>query len=191
MVEMILQVVAQVLAALVVLARGSKPTKKFPAVTGFDINRFLGRWYVAAWIPAPYQRNRVSISTEYSRDEGGGIRVSNRHYNKRKKKWVTKESAARFKSEEDVGWLIVETGSLLERDRKIIYLSEDYSQAIIVGLTMRTIWIAYRDPNLTERELDTLFHRAEDLGFKTRSLVRVDHYEDWQREAASKISDTD
>ena len=113
-----------------------------------------------------------------------------RTYSKQRKKWTVKEKVARFKGEEGVGWFIVDTRNLLERDHKIIFLNADYDQAIVVGPTMRTIRIAFRDPNLTERELDHLLHRAGELGFKVKSLVRVDHYEDWQGEADTSPIDS-
>lgn len=48
---------------------------------------------------------------------------------------------------------------------------------------MRTIWITYRDPDLTKRTLDVLIGRAEELGFKASKLIRVDQSQSWKRGA--------
>jgi apolipoprotein D and lipocalin family protein len=171
MIEKFLAVMA---ARILLRFRGSKPTSRFEPVSDFDVGRFLGTWYVAAYIPAPFGKKSSSTSSEYSRGEEGAIKVINRGYNDRKKEWKTEETLARFKESANTGWFVVETDNPLNENRKIIYLNEDYTQAIVVGLVMRTLWITYSDPNVTKRDLDELIARVGELGFKTRKLIRVD-----------------
>lgn len=120
----------------------------------------MGTWYVASYVPPPFKKKLSATSTEYSRNEDGTIKVTSRGYDKKKKKWKTEQNGARFKESENIGWLVVDTANPLDENRKIIHLNEDYTQAILVGLTMRTIWITYRDPNFTKSDLDSLLVRA-------------------------------
>ena len=174
------QILAMVAANLLLMFRGSKSTGKLDAVADFDLGRFLGCWYVAAYIPHPFKKKLSSVSTEYSRSEDGTISVIHRGYDRKKTKWHSEESVARFKESEDSGWLVVDTHNPLDENHKIIHLKEDYTQAIVVGLTMRTLWITYHDPNVTKRDLDGLIARADALGFKTSKLIRVDQSIDWE-----------
>jgi apolipoprotein D and lipocalin family protein len=80
----------------------------------------------------------------------------------------------------------VDPASPLAENRKIIYLNEDYTQAIVVGLTMRTLCITYRDPDLTKRDLAALSGRTDELGFKTRKLISVDQSECWKTPVGDK-----
>ena len=186
MIEMVAQILAQVAAGLLLRFRGSKSTGTFEAVADFALDRFLGVWYLAAYSPPPFQRKLSDASTEYRRGEDGNISVINRAYDPKKQNWQVEETAGVFKLDEHTGWLVVDSSNPLNENRKIIYLNPDYTQAIIVGLTMRTLWITYRDEHLEKRDLDVLINRAEDLGFKTRMLVRVDQSrgDEWRSSAA-------
>ena len=180
MIEAFLQVIAQFAGGILLRFRGSKPTSKLDVVSDFDFDRFQGTWYLAAYIPPPFQKKLSSATTQYLRGDNGEIKVINRAYDEKKEKWIVEETAGRFKDAETDGWLIVDTSKPLDENRKIIFLNDNYDQAILVGLTMRTLWITYRDPHLEKRELDRFIGRASDLGFKIRQLVRVDQTHDWR-----------
>lgn len=180
MIEMFVQIAAQFAAGLLLRFRGSKPTKKLKVVSNFDIERFLGTWYLAAYIPPPFHKKMSSASTEYSRSKDGTLKVTNRSYDKKKDKWIVEETAAKFKDSENNGWLVVDAANPLDENRKIIYLNEDYTQAIVAGLVMRTIWITYRDPHLEMSDINALIARADEFGFKTGKLIRVDQSHDWK-----------
>ena len=171
---MLWRILAILAAKVLLLFRGSKPTSKLDAVSGFNFDRFSGTWYSAYDLPQPFKTKLSATSSDYSRNKNGTIKVTNRGYNKKKKKWRYQDTVARFRESEDIGWFVVETSNPLEKQTKIIYLNEDYTQAVVVGLTMSTMRIIYRDPNLTKRDLDALIARADKLGFKTSKLIRVD-----------------
>ena len=171
------QILAMLAAQLIIMFRGSKPTTRFKPVAGFEIDRFLGTWYVAAYVPQPFEKKLSSTSSEYSRGEGSKVSVADRGYDRKKGQWHCEDTVASFKEGENVGWLVVDALNPLKKHRKFIHLNEDQTQAIVVGLTMRTVWIVYRDRNLTKADLDALINRADELGFKTSKLVRVDQSE--------------
>ena len=178
--EVIFKVFAQLVVGLLLRFRGSKSTKKLEAVADFDFEKFLGTWYLVAYIPPPFHKRMNAASTEFSVDGDGTIRVTNRSYDEKKGKWNVQETTGQFKENQDTGWFVVETNNPLDENRKIIYLNEDYSQAIIVGLLMRTLWIVYRDEHLEMRDVSALIAKAGELGFKTRKLVRVEQKYDWK-----------
>lgn len=62
----------------------------------------------------------------------------------------------------------------LEKSWKIVYLNKEYTQAILVGLTMRTFVLMYKGSEINKTDLDFLIRKADKLGFKSRELVWVD-----------------
>jgi lipocalin len=48
-----------------------------PTVERVELDRYLGTWYEIARYPAPFQEGCVATSADYSRRDGGGIRVLN------------------------------------------------------------------------------------------------------------------
>lgn len=185
---MFVQVIAQFAAGFLLRFRGSKPTEKFEAIQNFDIERFLGTWYLAAYVPPPFQKKLNSASTEYSRSEDGTIKVTNRNYDGKKGRWKVEDTVARFHDSEKIGWFLVDSTNPLDETRKIIYLDDDYSKAIVVGRIMRTLWITYRDPHLEKKDLDALISQADELGFKIRQLVRVDQTHEWEPDSLPSSS---
>lgn len=47
-------------------------------VSGFEVDRYLGRWYEIARLDHSFERNLSNVTAEYSLREGGGIDVLNK-----------------------------------------------------------------------------------------------------------------
>ena len=56
-------------------------------VQGFDVNRYLGRWYEIARLDHSFERGLESVTADYILDPDGSISVTNRGYSKRQEKW--------------------------------------------------------------------------------------------------------
>lgn len=50
-------------------------------VTGFQVERYLGKWYEVARLDHSFERGLEQVTAEYSPRDDGDIRVINRGYN--------------------------------------------------------------------------------------------------------------
>src|SRR5512140_902919 len=68
--------------------KGVKP------VQGFELNRYLGRWYEIARLEHSFERGLSHVTADYSMRKDGGVRVLNRGCSEKKKEWKTAEGKA-------------------------------------------------------------------------------------------------
>ena len=76
-------------------------------VANFEVKRYLGKWYEIARLDHSFERGLSNITAEYSVREDGNLRVLNRGYNIKKKKWQDAEGKAKFTGSSDIGSLKV------------------------------------------------------------------------------------
>jgi apolipoprotein D and lipocalin family protein len=163
-----------ILLPIAFLLTGCKSTSKLEVVTGFEVDRYLGVWYEAARYPHRFETGLSNVSAEYSRNADGTIKVVNRGFSEKKSQWETAEAVAKPKGAPSSGWLKVSFFKPFYASYKIIYLNEDYTQAIVTGPTYGYLWILARDPALPQRELDLLVERIQGVGFDSGKLIYVD-----------------
>jgi len=178
----IFQVFAQFFVFFIVLLRGRKPTSRFPAVADFDFERFCGTWYVAAHVPSPFSKRLIYLTTEYSVADDGAVHLHTRGWDAKKEEWSVEESVGQFHQSEDEAWFDLNCENPFHQTRKVIFLDDDYSQAIIVGLIMRNVWLVYRNPDAPKREVDALMARAGKLGFRTKRIMPMDQSRQWKQQ---------
>lgn len=153
---------------------GCKSTSNLSVVDNFEADRYLGVWYEAARYPHRFEKGLSSVSATYSMNDDGTIKVENRGYKDSSKAWEDIEGVAKFRGDDDLGWLKVSFFKPFYASYKIIYLDEHYSKAIVTGPSYGYLWILVREPNLPESELDSLVALAQGFGFDPDKLIIVD-----------------
>ena len=78
------------LTGCVGVPKGVKP------VQGFELDRYLGRWYEIARLDHSFERGLSHVTADYSMRKDGGVRVLNRGYSEKKQEWKTAEGKAYF-----------------------------------------------------------------------------------------------
>ena len=76
-------------------------------VTGFDSQRYLGKWYEIARLDHSFERGLTNVTAEYAVRPDGSISVVNRGYSPRAGKWRQVRGVARFRGDKTVGSLSV------------------------------------------------------------------------------------
>ena len=76
-------------------------------VAGFELERYLGKWYEIARLDHSFERGLSRVTAEYSLREDGGVRVLNRGYSAEKGEWDEAEGKAYFVETPDLGYLKV------------------------------------------------------------------------------------
>jgi len=163
------------LMATALLGCTGVPTGLEP-VSGFDGERYLGRWYEIARLDHSFERDLSNVSAMYTAKENGGISVLNRGYNEKSGNWEQIAGNARFIDDESVGSLKVSFFGPFYGGYHVIELDRvDYSYAMVSGPSLSYLWILARTPVMDEAIYSGLVSRAAELGFDTTKLIRVKH----------------
>lgn len=143
------------------------------AVRGFDVDRYLGKWYSIARLDHRFERDLEQVTAEYSKRDDGGVRVVNRGYDPRTNTWKSVDGRAYFVGAPDVASLKVSFFGPFYGGYNVIELAPDYSWAMVAGPTRDYLWILARTPRLDAAISDRLVARARVLGFPVERLTFV------------------
>ena len=145
-------------------------------VTGFELDRYLGRWYEIARLDHSFERGLENITAEYSLRDDGGVRVINRGYSIEKGEWNEAEGKAYFVESEDTGYLKVSFFGPFYGSYIVFELDqEDYRYAFVSGPDTSYLWLLSREPEVSQEVMQKFKQRAGALGFDTGALIFVDH----------------
>ena len=166
---------ALVLLSLTLTACLGMPDTVSP-VRGFELDRYLGKWYEIARLDHSFERGLVNVSAEYSRRDDGGVAVVNRGYSADDGEWQTAEGKAYFVGDADEGYLKVSFfgpfyGSyvVFELDR------EAYQYAFVAGPNRDYLWLLARTPTVEPALIERFRREAKKRGFDTDALILVAH----------------
>ena len=149
--------------------KGVKP------VQGFELNRYLGRWYEIARLDHSFERGMSHVTADYSVRDDGGVRVLNRGYSEKKKEWKSAEGKAYLVKTPDQGYLKVSFFGPFYGSYVVFELDEkDYQYAVISGPNKSYLWLLARKPEIAPELKNRLIAQAADLGFDTAKLVFPD-----------------
>jgi len=145
-------------------------------VSGFDGDRYLGRWYEIARLDHSFEKNLSNVSAQYAKMQNGDIKVINRGYDEKAGEWKQIEGRARFIKEETVGSLKVSFFGPFYGGYHVIELdTENYGHAMVSGPSRSYLWILSRTPTLDEDIYTAMVDKAARMGFDTSKLIKVKH----------------
>lgn len=157
--------------ALVLSACTGVPEQVTP-VEGFEVQRYLGKWYEIARLDHSFERGLTQVTAEYSPRDDGGIRVVNRGYDAENDTWRQAEGKAYLVSRPDLGRLKVSFFGPFYGGYNIIELDHrDYTYSLVCGPDRSYLWILAREPTLDPEILNRLVQKANALGFATERLI--------------------
>jgi apolipoprotein D and lipocalin family protein len=143
-------------------------------VTGFELERYLGRWYEIARLDHSFERGLSRVTADYSRRADGKVRVLNRGYSEQEKTWKTAEGKASFAGKPDQGFLKVSFFGPFYGSYVVFELDRDhYQYAVVCGPNRSYLWILARSPEIDPELRDRLVAKAAALGFDTGKLLFV------------------
>lgn len=151
------------------------PDNIFP-VTGFDVSRYMGKWYEIARLDHSFERGLEKVTAHYSLRNDGGIKVVNRGFDPKKNKWKEVVGKAYFVDESDIGRLKVSFFGPFYGSYNIIDLDKNnYSYSMVCGSDTSYLWILARTPGIKDSLYSELLVKARNLGFRTDNLIFVKH----------------
>jgi len=151
-----------------------RPPADDHSVGSVDLDRYIGRWYEIASLPAPFQKDCHCTTAEYIL-KGDYLRVINR----------CRRGSNRGELDEAKGKAWPVKGSHNSRlkvsffwpfkgDYWVIALDKDY-QWVMVGHPQRKyLWLLSRKPKISRELYDSLVEGAASLGYQVERLKTMD-----------------
>lgn len=158
--------------ALMLGGCASLPSGLIP-VTGFEADRYLGKWYEIARLDHVFERGLDHVTADYAKRADGAITVLNRGYDPIKQRWREARGVARFRSSPTIGSLKVTFFWPFSGGYHVIALDHDYRWALIAGPSRKYLWILSREPQLATDIYERLVRQAREAGFPVDTMIRV------------------
>ncbi len=158
-------VVIASLASCVSIPKGAR------AVSPFNKDRYLGKWYEIARMDFKFEKNLEQVTAEYSLKSNGLIRVDNRGFDYKKQVWKESIGKAKFVKDPQIARLKVSFFGPFYAGYNVIAIDPDYKYALVVGNNLKYMWILSREKTMPERIKTDYLKQAENLGYKTDKLV--------------------
>lgn len=145
-------------------------------VDGFKAESYLGKWYEIARLDHSFERGLTRVSAEYELMGDGSLRVVNRGYSVKDRKWKEAVGRAYFVDKTDTGYLKVSFFRPFYGSYIVIDLDrENYQYSLVCGPDRGYLWILSRTPLMSPDVRDGLVAKAAALGFDTGGLIYVTH----------------
>jgi apolipoprotein D and lipocalin family protein len=162
--------------AYVILRSRKKKLPELQIAPYVDLNRYLGKWYDIAHLPASFQKGCFNTQANYSLEKNGTIKVINT-CNKGSVfgKEDVAEGTAKVVDKDTNAKLKVEFFWPFKGDYWILEVGENYDYALVGSPCRNYLWILSRTPHLKEAIFNRLIGYANEKGFSTNNLVLTKH----------------
>lgn len=143
------------------------------AVTGFEPERYLGRWYEIARFDHAFEEGLDCVTADYARRDDGGLRVINRGVDLAAGAVDIAEGKAYPVEDPSVGRLKVSFFGPFYAGYNVLALDDDYAWALVAGPDRDYLWLLSRTPRLPSATYQALVARAAALDFPVDELIEV------------------
>jgi apolipoprotein D and lipocalin family protein len=116
-----------------------------------------------------------NTTAEYSLNADGTIKVDNKGYNTKKKKWEQAIGKAKFVGDDNVGMLKVSFFGPFYSGYNVIAVDPDYRYSLVGGEKFKYLWILARETSIPDDIKNQYLRIAEDYGYNTSDLLWVVH----------------
>lgn len=145
------------------------------AVTHFNADKYLGKWYEIARFDYRFEKNMDNVTATYSQNSKGTIRVDNKGYDYIKKEWKESIGEAKFVKDKTEARLKVSFFKPIWAGYNVIDIDENYQYALIAGSSLKYIWILSRTKEIPESIKQRFLEKAKRIGYNTDELIWVKH----------------
>ena len=144
-------------------------------VAGFELDRYLGKWYEIARFPNSFEKNLVGVTATYSLRSDGKVKVLNAGYKETfDGAFKTANGKAKFAADKQTGHLKVSFFLFFYGDYYILKLDkENYQWALVGGSTSDFLWILSRTPQMDNKIYQDLLDTAASRGYDLTKLEKV------------------
>ncbi|MET0262184.1 MAG: lipocalin family protein [Rariglobus sp.] len=143
-------------------------------VQSVDLDRYMGRWHVIAYVPNYFEDGKVATSDSYAKRPDGKMdniyAFRKKSFDAPEKEW--KGTAWVTNTQTNAEWKV----RLLwpfTNDYYILELAPDYSWAVVASNKGKLVWVLARDRKLPHATYTDLLQRIDRRGLESSRLVRV------------------
>jgi apolipoprotein D and lipocalin family protein len=141
------------------------------AVSPFQKDRYLGKWYEIARMDFKFEKDLAQVTADYSLNQNGSIRVDNKGFNVKKKEWKESIGKAKFVKDHDIARLKVSFFGPFYSGYNVIAIDPEYKFALVAGNSLKYLWILSREKSIPESVKTAYLKQAKDLGYQVENLV--------------------
>ena len=145
------------------------------AIQNFDSTKYLGQWYEIARMDFRFERNFKNVTATYSLGNDGAIKVENKGFDYKEKKWKKAIGRAVFVGLKTVAMLKVSFFRPFYAGYNVIAIDDDYTYALVIGKSPKYLWILSRDTTIPEDIKQHYLRIAENAGCNISLLVWTEH----------------
>ncbi|MBW2940613.1 lipocalin family protein [Zhongshania sp. CAU 1632] len=141
-------------------------------VTGFELNKYLGKWYEIARLDHSFEEGLSQVTAEYSLRDDGGVLVVNRGFFAEDNIWKEAEGKAYFVNSDTEAYLKVSFFGPFYGSYVVFELDhDDYQYAFISGPNHKYLWLLSRTPTVKPELIEKFKRMSADRGFDTTKLI--------------------
>ncbi|EEG09854.1 lipocalin family protein [Pseudogulbenkiania ferrooxidans] len=159
--------------SLLLAACSTLPPPGIQPVSGFELQRYSGKWYEIARLEHRFERGLSDVSASYAPQADGSVSVINRGFDPAAGRWKQAEGRALFNGDPHRASLKVSFFGPFYGGYHVVVLDPDYRWAMVAGNDRSYLWILARDKQLPDDVTARLLEKARQLGFDTGKLIRV------------------
>ncbi len=157
--------------SFLLIGRLSIPSDIAP-VDGFELDKYLGKWYEIARLDHSFEHGLDQVTAEYSLRDDGGVKVINKGFSKVKNKWKEVEGKAYFVRKQQEGYLKVSFFGPFYGAYIVFDLDqENYQYAFVTSYDKSYLWLLARTPTVSEELIHRFVQQSNALGFATDQLI--------------------
>lgn len=149
--------------------------KGVTAVTPFEKEKYLGKWYEVARFDFRFERGLNNTTAEYSLNSNGTIKVVNRGYDYEKKEWKEVTGKAKFVRNESIAMLKVSFFGPFYGGYNVIAIDPEYKYVMVSGSNFDYLWILSREKTIPAEIKSLYLEKAEKLGYNVSNLLWIKH----------------
>ena len=142
-------------------------------VTGFDLNRYLGKWFEVARVDNRFEKGLIKTTAEYTLNGDGTVNVLNSGVDEVSGRHKRASGTAMFVQGQDVGALKVSFFGPFYGGYNIVALDDDYQWAIIAGSSPKYFWVLSRTEHFPEAVRERALRLASEIGVLDGNLKWV------------------
>jgi apolipoprotein D and lipocalin family protein len=145
------------------------------AVSPFDKEKYLGKWYEIARFDFKFERNLDNVTATYSLMDDGLIKVDNRGYDYVKNKWKESIGKAKFVESDKVAHLKVSFFGPFYAGYNVIAIDDNYQYALVAGNNLDYLWILSREKTIPAHIKKEYLEKATAIGYDVSKLIWDKH----------------
>ncbi len=124
--------------------------KGIKAVSTFNKESFLGKWYEIARFDFKFEKGLNNTTAKYSTRDDGKIKVPNRGYDYEQNNWIEAIGKAKFVDQGTIAMFKVSFFGPFYSGYNVIAIDPEYKHALVCGSNKKYLWILSREKTIPD-----------------------------------------